>query len=103
MTPLYAALIVALLALPFHWAIRRELRRLATPEYLRARGVVIVARRAVRLEARVVGRYMDLPIPAGLSFRGMRYHFDHVIAQHEREAIRPGELYLEPGLVYRVD
>ena len=103
MAPLEAAALVMLLAWPLHWAVQRELRRLTDPAYLRAHGVVIVRPRAVTLDAAVVGTYRGEPIAAGLTFKGMRYRFDRVIPRRERERIGPGELYLEPGLIYVSD
>jgi hypothetical protein len=33
-------------------------------------------------------------------FKGLHYRFDRIIDAAMRERIAPGELYLEPGLVY---
>jgi hypothetical protein len=43
---------------------------------------------------------MGRPIPGSVTFRGMQYRFDHVLDRRCRERIVPGELFLEPGLVY---
>ena len=100
MSPLDAAVLAALLALPFHWAVRRELARQADPAYLRRHGVVIVSLSALDAHAEPVGRYMGRDIWRSVLFKGMEYRFDRIVPARERERTGPGELYLEPGLVY---
>jgi hypothetical protein len=39
---------------------------------------------------------------ASVRFMGMEYRFDHVQDPRARERLAPGELFLDPGLVYVV-
>jgi hypothetical protein len=43
---------------------------------------------------------MGRSIWGSVTFMGMEYRFDHVVPASHRERLAPGELYLEPGLVY---
>jgi hypothetical protein len=101
-TPLDAAALVALLAMPLHWMVKREFDRLEDPAYLRAQGVVIVSAAAIESHAEPIGRYRGQDIWRTITFKGMEYRFDRVIPARERERLGTGELYLEPGLVYVV-
>ena len=100
MTPLEAVVVPVALALPFLWMVRLELDRMTDPDYLRRHGIVIVAQRALEGRADPVGIYMGCPIWGTVTFRGTVYRFDHVTPPDRCEAIGPGQLYLEPGLVY---
>ena len=100
MTPLEAVLVPLAIALPLLWMVRFEMDRLADPDYLRRHGVVIVAERALESRSNPVGSYMGATVWGTVTFKGMVYRFDHVTRPEQREAIGPGELYLEPGLVY---
>jgi hypothetical protein len=100
MTPLEAVLVPIALALPLVWLMRIELNRLVDPDYLRRHGIVIVAESALESRSDPVGRYMGTIVWRSVTFKGMVYRFDRVIRAERREAIGPGELYLEPGLVY---
>ena len=100
MTPLEAVLVPLALALPLWWLMQLELDRLANPDYLRRHGIVIVAESALESRRDPVGRYMGRTVWGTVIFKGMVYRFDHVIRPTQREAIGPGQLYLEPGLVY---
>ena len=100
MTPLEAVLVPIALAAPLLWLMRLELDRLADPDYLRRHGIVIVAERALESRADPVGIYMGCTVWGTVTFRGIVYRFDHVTQPEQREAIGPGRLYLEPGLVY---
>lgn len=100
MTPLDVGVVVALLALPFYWALKRELDRLEDPAYLRRHGIVIVRLSAIEAHSEPIGSYEGREVWRTLTFKGMEYRFDHVIPARERERVGPGELYLEPGLVY---
>jgi hypothetical protein len=100
MEPLGAALLVALMTLPFHWLVRRQLDKLVEPEHLRRRGVVIVRSEALQAHSKAIGVYRGVPIWGSVTFMGMRYRFHHVT---ERERAGPRELYLRPGLVYLTD
>ena len=100
MTPLEAVLVPVALALPLLWLIRLELDRLSRPEYLRRHGVVIVAEDALESRSQPIGRYMGGIVWGTVTFKGMVYRFDHVTPRERCESIGPGQLYLEPGLVY---
>lgn len=100
MTPLEAVLVPLALALPVLWLMQLELDRLTNPDYLRRHGIVIVAESALERRSDPVGRYMGSIVWGTVVFRGMVYRFDHVIRRERREEIGPGQLYLEPGLVY---
>ena len=100
MTPLEAILVPIVLALPLLWLMRIELNRLADPGYLRRHGIVIVAESALESRSDPVGRYMGTIVWGTVIFKGMVYRFDHVIRSERRDAIGPGQLYVEPGLVY---
>lgn len=100
MTPLEAALLVLAMALPAFWWTHRQLARLSDPRYLREQGVVIVLEKAIEAHTAAVGEYLGHPIWETLTFKGMQYRFDHVLDARQRERIAPGELFIEPGLVY---
>lgn len=103
MTPLEAALLALLLALPAHWFVMRQFNNLKDPRYLREHGVVIVVDRALEGHSEAIGEFMGHPIWASVTFMGMEYRFDRVILRQRRNGIQPHELFLEPGLVYRTD
>jgi hypothetical protein len=103
MNPLEAAALVALLALPFHWLLQRELAKLDDPGYLRGHGVVIVSPAALEAHTAPIGRYMGCEIWGSVTFMGMRYRFERIVPPRERERIGARELYLPPGLVYLTD
>lgn len=94
-------MLVALLALPFYWAVQRELARQGDPAYLRRHGVVIVSLRAIEAHSAAVGTYCGRDIWGTLTFKGIVYRYDRIVPPKERERIGAGELYLEPGLVFR--
>ena len=94
-------MLVGLLVLPFHWVVQRELARQSDPAYLRQRGVVIVSLNAIEAHSEPVGTYAGREIWGTLTFKGMVYRFDRIVAPQERERIGAGELYVEPGLVFR--
>ncbi len=102
MTPLEAALLVALGVLPFHWLIQRELARNEDPNYLRRHGVVIVRESVLQAHAERIGEYRGRPIWASVTFKGMVYCFERVAALGNETHLKPGELWVAPGLVYRL-
>jgi len=102
-SPIDAALLVVILALPLLWLVLRELDRLDDPAYLRDQGVVIVAPTALEAHSAPIGRYRDNEIWGSVTFKGMLYRFDHVARARERERLSERELYLPPGLVYVTD
>jgi hypothetical protein len=99
-SPLEAAIMVAALAFAFHRIVRRQLDRLSDPAYLRGEGVVIVREEVLQAHSAAIGSYMGHSIWGSVSFMGMEYRFDHVLAAAAKERLAPGELYVEPGLVY---
>ena len=103
MTPLACAALAIALASPFIWMVRRHLRQMEDPGYLRAHGVIIVADRILQGRSPPIGHYMGRPIWGSVTFMGMQYRFDRVIDAGKREGIKAGELYLDPGLVYVTD
>jgi hypothetical protein len=103
MDALEAIMLVALLVLPFHWLVRRELDKLEDPGYLRRHGLVIVAPGALDAHTAPIGRYQDREIWGSVTFKGMRYRFDRIVSEGDRERISARELYLAPGLVYVTD
>jgi len=102
-SPLDAALLALILALPLFWLVFRELDRLDDPAYLREQGVVIVLDRVLEAHSAPIGRYLDREIWGSVTFMGMRYRFDRIVPPRERERISERELYLPPGLVYVTD
>jgi hypothetical protein len=100
MSALDAAAVIVLVALPWLWLVNRELAKLADPGYLRRHGVVIVSETALQAHSDPIGEYLGHPIWGSVRFMGMEYRFDHVQERRARERLAPGELFLEPGLVY---
>jgi hypothetical protein len=100
MTPLEAALMVLVLALPPYWWLRRQVAQLSDPDYLRRHGVVIVLEKALEARSAPIGVFMGQPVWETVTFKGMLYRFDHVIERRKRERIEAGQLFIEPGLVY---
>ena len=100
MSPLEAALLVATLAVMINFAITRALDQLDDPAYLRTQGVIIVADNVIEARSGAIGEYRGGTIWESVTFKGMQYRFNRVLAYADRERIGAGELYLEPGLVY---
>jgi hypothetical protein len=100
MTPIEAAALVLLLFLPLSWLVLRHFDRLDDPAYLRRQGIVVVSETALQAHAAPIGEYMGRPIWSAVTFKGMEYRFDRIQPAARREALRAGELFLEPGLVY---
>ena len=99
MSALEAAVLVAILVLPWHLLVQREIAKLTDPAYLRMHGVVIL-NQSVLQDSAPIGEYLGHPIWASVRFMGMEYRFDRVQRAGLRERVGPRELYLEPGLVY---
>jgi hypothetical protein len=98
LSPLGAALLVALLTLPFHLLVQWQLGLDSDPRYLRKHGVVILREEILEFDGEVIGRYGGRDIPRGLVFMGMHYEFSRVVpASYEVQA---RELLLAPGLLY---
>jgi hypothetical protein len=103
LSPIEAGLLVVVFALPWFWFLNWQVSKLADPKYLRERGVVIVVEQVLESCSDPIGEYMGRPIWESVTFMGMRYRFDHIVEKRRRERLCPGELYLEPGLVYVVE
>lgn len=100
MTPLDAAVLVLILAAPLHWLVLRHFDQLDDPAYLCRHGIVVARESALEARSAPIGQYLGRPVPGSVTFKGMEYRFGYVIDSRSRERIGPGELYLEPGLVY---
>ena len=100
MSALDVAVVVLLIALPLHWLVCREFAKLTDPGHLRAHGVVIVSQTVLQEHSEPIGEYLGHPIWGSVRFMGMEYRFDHVQDSRTCECLAPGELFLEPGLVY---
>ena len=98
-----AALLFALLSLPLHLLVQREVSKLADPRYLRTRGVVVTHSRALESVEPPIGNYAGKEIWAAVRFMGMTYRFSRIVDRANRDRIGPGELFIEPGLVYVTD
>jgi hypothetical protein len=103
MDPLSPVAFGALLALPFHLVVRRYIAVHTDPALLRERGVIIVHDRALEERSAPIGEYMGRPIWGSVTFKGMVYRFDRIVQPRERDLTGPGELYLDPGFIYRTD
>jgi hypothetical protein len=102
-SPLEAALLAAVVALPFYLLVRWELGRLADPAYLRAHGVAIRSEKAIERRGTVIGSYCGREIYSEVGFMGMVYRFDRVAPRSYCDRVGARELFLEPGLVYLTD
>ncbi len=100
MNPLEAALLIAALALPLHGLVLWQLGRLEDPAYLRRHGIVVVRESALDGHTGSLGEYAGHAIWSTVTFMGMRYRFDRIARPQDKEKTGPGELYLDPGLVY---
>jgi hypothetical protein len=98
--PLEAAALIGLLILPLHCVVQWQLSREDDPAWLRRQGIVVVRESALDGHEREIGNYAGRSIWAGVTFKGMPYRFDRVARLQDREKTGPGELWLEPGLVY---
>ena len=96
-----AGVLVAILALPWIWLVRRKLDELDDPAHLRQHGVVIVSENALQRRSAPIGEYLGRPIWGSVTFKGMEYRFHRLHDRGKREQLAPRELFLEPGLVYR--
>jgi hypothetical protein len=99
MTPIDAAALVCLMVIPFHWLVQRQLAKEENRDPRRC-GIVIVRERALDGYSGSVGCYKGRQIWETVTFRGLVYRFDRVIPPSQCERLAPGELYLDPGLVY---
>jgi hypothetical protein len=99
MTPIDTAILVLALTLGFLRIIYRELDR-AESEDLHRCGIVIVRERVLEGHSQPIGEYLGHQIWRTVTFRGLTYEFDRIQRQSRREQLAPGELYLDPGLVY---
>jgi hypothetical protein len=100
MNPLEAVVLVAVLLLPFHLLVQWQFRKLTDPAQLHSQGIVVVRESALDGHAEAVGVYAGHAIWGSVTFLGMVYRFDRVARPQDKEKTGPGELYLDPGLVY---
>jgi hypothetical protein len=100
MNPLEAVALVAILFLPIHCLVQWQFSRLDDPSYLRSHGIVVVHECTLEGHTEPVGEYAGRAIWGSVTFMGMRYRFDRVARPQDKEKTGPGELYLDPGLVY---
>jgi hypothetical protein len=100
MGEILAALFVplALFALAV-WAIHRWFRRYEG--YLPSRGAVIESQAELDAIAPRIGTYHGDEIHEWVRYRGERYEFAYVAPPRYRLRVKPDELFVPPGLVYR--
>ncbi|MCB1887540.1 MAG: hypothetical protein KDH20_08025 [Rhodocyclaceae bacterium] len=84
------------------WFVRREIAFRHTPGYWRRFGAVVLRPGALQGREESIGSYMGAPIFRRVRFHGCDYDFDRVAPSEERDLIAGGELFLEPGIVYRM-
>jgi hypothetical protein len=92
---------LAAILVPLYFLAHVERTRLSDPRYVRTSGVA-VERAAVRIHegAEVIGYYDGCEISASVEYLGLRYRFESVVPASYSRRLRPGELYVEPGLLY---
>jgi hypothetical protein len=101
LSPLEAALLVAVLTLPFHLLVQWQLGLQSDPRYLRKHGVVIRREEVVEFSGEVIGHYRGRAIREAVVFMGMDYRFARIVAPSYNVQAR--ELLLPPGLLYVTD
>ncbi len=84
------------------WLVRRELAFRRSPAYWRRFGAVVLRPQALEGCDEPIGTYLGSPIFRRVRFHGCDYEFDRVAPSEARDLIDGGELFLEPGLVYRL-
>ena len=84
------------------WAVRREVSNRQSPGYWRCWGAVVLSPTALQGRDHPIGSYMGVPIFEHVRFCNLDYLFERVARSEERDLIEGGELFLEPGLVYRL-
>ena len=97
-----AVVLIVAIGLPFHLVARRELARMCDRRRIAASGLVAECE-ALEARSDVIGHYDGRDIYAWVQFLGMRFYFDRIVPGSYREEVRSKELFLEPGLVYRID
>ena len=100
MNPLEAVALIVVLLLPLHCLVQWQFSRLHDPQFLRAQGIVVVRESALDGHTDPVGEYAGCAIWGSVTFLGMIYRFDRIARPQDKEKTGPGELYLDPGLVY---
>lgn len=95
--------LVTLLAVlgPLYFIAHLERTRLKNPRYVRQSGVA-VEREAILVDdqAQLLGYYDGCEIRSAVVYLGIRYRFECVVPASYRRQLLPGELYVEPGLLY---
>lgn len=84
------------------WLVRKELAFRDSPQYWQRWGAVVLRSQALQGWDEPIGTYMGVPIFQRIRFHDCDYEFDRVLPSDARDFIGGGELFLEPGLVYRL-
>lgn len=100
MNPLEAVALIGVLVLPLHCLVQWQLAKLYDPAYLRTQGIVVVRESVLDGHTDSVGEYAGRAIWGSVTFLGMTYRFDRIARPQDKEKTGPGELYLDPGLMY---
>ena len=89
---------LALFALAL-WGLHRLFRR--KEGYLRGLGAVVESESELEAFAPMIGTYHGDEIHAWVRYRGERYDFAYVAPPRYRLRVKPDELFLSPGVVYK--
>jgi hypothetical protein len=81
------------------WGIHRWFRRYEG--YLPNTGVVIESETELDAMALMIGTYHGDEIHEWVRYRGERYEFAYIAPPRYRLRVKPNELFMPPGLVYR--
>ncbi|HEY3074888.1 MAG TPA: hypothetical protein VGJ74_06930 [Burkholderiales bacterium] len=97
-----AALFVPLVCLALAvWAVQRWFRRFEGFFPASQLGVVIESEAELDAAAPPIGSYRGDEIHAWVRYCGTRYDFSHIAPPRYRLRVKPDELFLAPGVVYR--
>jgi len=83
------------------WAVHRWFRRFEGFLPPATLGVVIESERELDDVAARIGTYRGDEIHEWVCYHGERYEFAYVAPPRYKLRVKPGELYLPPGIVYR--
>ena len=83
------------------WAIHRWFRRYEGNLPRSRLGVVVESEGELDAIAPMIGTYHGDEIHEWVRYRGERYDFAYVAPPRYRLRVKPGELFLAPGVVYR--
>jgi hypothetical protein len=97
-----AALFIPLALFAFAlWGVHRWFRRYEGNLPKSSLGVVLESLRELDAIAPVIGTYHGDEIHEWVRYRGERYDFAYVAPPRYRLRVKPNELFVAPGLVYR--